>query len=159
MEYTSQFNPDGIKVLETSSFIMKVQQFQGDQSSSEKEAKRPKITWRHDFSTILFLMYMYFLQGVLIGLSSAVSILIAARGMNYSAQGTYSFVFWPFSIKLLWAPIVDSLYVKRIGRRRSWIVPVNLLISIFLLTSAQIAQDYTSRSFLTKPGIILNIHF
>lgn len=36
-------------------------------------------------------------------------------------------------MKLLWAPIVDSLYCKRIGRRKSWMVPCQYLIGVFLL--------------------------
>jgi hypothetical protein len=39
--------------------------------------------------------------------------------VSYANQGTFSFAFWPFSFKLLWAPIVDSVYVKKIGRRKS----------------------------------------
>lgn len=38
-----------------------------------------------------------------------------------------------FSIKLLWAPVVDSVYWKRIGRRKSWMVPCQYLIGIFML--------------------------
>jgi PAT family acetyl-CoA transporter-like MFS transporter 1 len=38
-----------------------------------------------------------------------------------------------FSMKLLWAPIVDSVYFKKIGRRKSWMVPCQYLIGIFLL--------------------------
>lgn len=36
-------------------------------------------------------------------------------------------------MKLLWAPIVDSIYFKSIGRRKSWMVPCQYLIGIFLL--------------------------
>lgn len=36
-------------------------------------------------------------------------------------------------MKLLWAPIVDSIYFKKIGRRKSWMVPCQYLIGIFLL--------------------------
>jgi hypothetical protein len=38
-----------------------------------------------------------------------------------------------FSLKLLWAPIVDSLYCRWIGRRKSWMVPCQYLIGAFLL--------------------------
>ncbi len=36
----------------------------------------------------------------------------------------FSFVSWPFSLKILWAPLVDSLYFKRVGQRRTWLLPV-----------------------------------
>lgn len=45
----------------------------------------------------------------------------------------FSLVSWPFSLKLLWAPLVDSLYSPRFGRRKSWLVPVQLAIGVLLL--------------------------
>ena len=56
--------------------------------------------------------------------------------MSYADQGTFSFAFWPFSLKLLWAPIVDSIYSKRIGRRKSWLIPVQYAIGIFMICFA-----------------------
>lgn len=43
-------------------------------------------------------------------------------------QALFSLVVWPFSLKLFWAPLVDALYVQRIGRRKSWLVPVQYLM-------------------------------
>ncbi len=46
-----------------------------------------------------------------------------------------------FSLKLLWAPIVDSVYSTWLGRRKSWLVPTQYLIGLFmLLLSSQ--MDY-----------------
>lgn len=39
---------------------------------------------------------------------------------------------WPFSVKLLWAPIVDSVYSSSFGRRKSWLVPTQYAIGLFL---------------------------
>lgn len=36
-------------------------------------------------------------------------------------------------MKLLWAPIVDSVYWRRMGRRKSWMVPCQYLIGLFML--------------------------
>lgn len=80
------------------------------------------------------------LQGVPLGLASSIPIILASRKASYSDQGTFSFAFYPFSVKLLWAPIVDSVYVKRFGRRKSWIMPVQLLIGIFMISFASYVQ-------------------
>lgn len=40
---------------------------------------------------------------------------------------------WPFSLKLLWAPIVDSLFSSRIGRRKTWLIPSQYLLGSFML--------------------------
>jgi hypothetical protein len=91
---------------------------------------------------------MYFLQGIPLGLAGAIPLILGARKVGFSVQGTFSFAFWPFSIKLLWAPIVDSLYFRRMGRRRSWIVPVNFLIAAFMFGFARLAKNllYQSQS-------------
>jgi hypothetical protein len=49
----------------------------------------------------------------------------------------FSFAFWPFSIKLLWAPIVDSIFISNFGRRKTWLVPVQYLIGITMLLLSQ----------------------
>ncbi|KAL1376731.1 hypothetical protein pipiens_004314 [Culex pipiens pipiens] len=36
-------------------------------------------------------------------------------------------------MKLLWAPIVDSLYWSRFSRRKSWLIPTQYLIGLFML--------------------------
>lgn len=40
---------------------------------------------------------------------------------------------WPFSLKLLWAPIVDSLFSSRVGRRKTWLIPTQYLLGSFML--------------------------
>lgn len=39
-------------------------------------------------------------------------------------------------MKVLWAPIVDSLFWERFGRRKSWLVPMQYLIGIVMLVSS-----------------------
>lgn len=67
------------------------------------------------------------------GLIAAIPMLLQNRGASYKQQAEFSFAYWPFSMKLLWAPIVDSLYIKRFGRRKSWLIPVQYLIGGFML--------------------------
>lgn len=86
-----------------------------------------------DYGNIAFLLLLYILQGIPIGLSTAVPLLLQNRKVSYSDQALFSFVTWPFSIKLLWAPIVDSIYWRWMGRRKSWLVPVQLGIGLFML--------------------------
>jgi PAT family acetyl-CoA transporter-like MFS transporter 1 len=69
------------------------------------------------------------------------------RNVSYKQQAEFSFAFWPFSVKLLWAPIgigkpnsirknnnfcisVDSCFLSSFGRRKTWLVPVQYLIGI-----------------------------
>ncbi|KAI6206495.1 hypothetical protein M3Y94_00918200 [Aphelenchoides besseyi] len=95
--------------------------------------KRMKETLKDDFGSIALLLFLYLLQGIPLGLISAIPLILQSKEITYSQQAIFSFAHWPFSLKLLWAPIVDSLYVKKIGRRKSWMVPCQYLIGIFLL--------------------------
>jgi hypothetical protein len=76
--------------------------------------------YKKDLTSIIFLIYLYFLQGIPLGLAGSLPAIMASRKVSYSDLGTFSFVFWPFSIKLIWAPVIDSIYFEKFGRRRSW---------------------------------------
>ncbi|XP_072397426.1 acetyl-coenzyme A transporter 1 [Diabrotica undecimpunctata] len=88
---------------------------------------------RGDERNILLLFFLYTLQGIPLGLSSAIPMILQNRGVSYKQQAEFSFVTWPFSLKLLWAPIVDSIFSSRIGRRKTWMIPSQYLIGGFML--------------------------
>lgn len=123
-------------------------------SESDKPPKKNFSTlMKKDGTKILLLLYLYFLQGVPLGLAASIPFLLSTRSISYSDQGTFSFASWPFSIKLLWAPVVDSLYIFKFGRRKSWLIPVQFLISIFMLSFASSAQTLVDTG-TTKADII-----
>ncbi|CAF1077243.1 unnamed protein product [Adineta steineri] len=92
-----------------------------------------KSNWRKDKVNICLLIFLYLLQGIPLGLAAALPLIIQTYGANWSQQATFSFAFWPFSLKLLWAPFVDSIYFKKFGRRKSWLIPVQLLIGLVMI--------------------------
>jgi PAT family acetyl-CoA transporter-like MFS transporter 1 len=61
------------------------------------------------------------------GLCGSIPLIMKERGVSYEGLSLFSLVSIPFSLKLLWAPLVDSCYFKRLGRRKTWIIPVQLL--------------------------------
>ncbi|KAL8584106.1 hypothetical protein ACOMHN_011721 [Nucella lapillus] len=88
---------------------------------------------RGDLSNILLLMFLYVLQGIPLGLAGSIPMLLQSRKVTYTEQAMFSFVYWPFSIKLLWAPLVDSLYLRWFGRRKTWLLPTQYLIGLFMV--------------------------
>ncbi len=100
---------------------------------SQPENSRRSIFYRKDLYNICFLMFLYLLQGVPIGIMHSLPFILSSRGVSYASQGTFSLAGWPFSIKLLWAPIVDSIFSRRLGRRKSWLVPVQYMIGACML--------------------------
>lgn len=95
------------------------------------QSERSRI--RGDEKNIAILFILYLLQGVPLGLMQAFPIILTNLGVSYAQQATLSLANWPFSMKLLWAPIVDSVYFKKIGRRKSWLIPSQYLIGIVML--------------------------
>ena len=114
---------------------------QGDQYKlMEKSDHQP--SFKRDRGSIALLVFLYVLQGIPLGLAGAMPMLLQTRKVAYKDQATFSLVFWPFSIKLLWAPIVDTAYFSRFGRRKSWLVPVQYLIGIFMIVLSTVSEVY-----------------
>ncbi|GMR61218.1 hypothetical protein PMAYCL1PPCAC_31413, partial [Pristionchus mayeri] len=95
--------------------------------------RRTREELKGDFSSIALLLFLYMLQGVPLGIIAAMPLMLQERGISFSEQAVFSLAYWPFSLKLLWAPIVDSLYFRAMGKRKSWLVPCQYLIGIFML--------------------------
>ena len=91
-----------------------------------------------DAANIALLLWLYFLQGLPIGISASVSMLMTSRGAGFAEQATFGLCSLPFSFKLLWAPAVDALYTTRfgLGRRKTWIIPTQFIIGAILLVLA-----------------------
>ena len=60
---------------------------------------------------------------------------------SYTAIGVFSLASYPYSFKLLWSPIVDSLYNSSFGRRKSWVVPIQLMSAAMMLVWASWADQ------------------
>ena len=75
------------------------------------------------------------------GLASSIPLLLQESGATYTDQSIFSLVSWPFSLKLLWAPVVDGFYHSAFGRRKSWLIPVQLLCGVMMVSSASAIND------------------
>ncbi|XP_053566050.1 acetyl-coenzyme A transporter 1 [Bombina bombina] len=86
-----------------------------------------------ELGNILLLLFLYILQGIPLGLAGSIPLILQSKNVSYTDQAIFSFVFWPFSLKLVWAPLVDSLYIKKFGRRKSWLVPTQYILGLFMI--------------------------
>jgi len=91
-----------------------------------------------DYKNVALLLLLYTLQGVPLGLSHTMDVILQEKAISFKQQGIFSFVSLPYSVKLLWAPIVDSVYIERIGRRKSWLIPVQTAIGLLMLATSGI---------------------
>jgi hypothetical protein len=84
------------------------------------------------YARALLLVVLYLLQGVPMGLTfGSLPFLLQTRS-SFAKLGVFSTASYPYSLKLLWSPVVDAVYAPRFGRRKSWIVPVQLLIGLVM---------------------------
>ncbi|CAG8959625.1 hypothetical protein HYFRA_00001528 [Hymenoscyphus fraxineus] len=87
-----------------------------------------------DRRNFMLLVLLYFLQGVPMGLATgSVPFLLKGAHLSYSALGVFSLASYPYSLKLLWSPIVDAIWTPKLGRRKSWILPIQMLSGIGML--------------------------
>src|SRR5580700_7064936 len=85
---------------------------------------------------VLIILFLGFSSGLPLALSgSTLLIWMRESGVNLGTIGLFALVGTPYTIKFLWAPLIDALDVpllsRRYGRRRGW-----LLLSQFLLIAA-----------------------
>ncbi|CEG65128.1 hypothetical protein RMATCC62417_01982 [Rhizopus microsporus] len=85
---------------------------------------------KKDYGNFTLLVILYLLQGVPVGLCfGSIPFLLKAK-LSYSQIAIFSLSSWPYSLKLLWSPIVDAVYSHNLGRRKSWIIPIQILTGI-----------------------------
>eukprot|EP00127_Corallochytrium_limacisporum_P006964 Clim_evm18s239 gene=Clim_evmTU18s239 len=97
-----------------------------------------------------FLVMLYMMQGIPLGLTMGSIPFLLKKIFDFHDLAIFSFAAYPYSLKILWSPLVDTKYFTRIGRRKSWIVPVQLVLGVlFLLLSLKI-EDWV---FGEKPDL------
>src|SRR5262245_52582919 len=70
------------------------------------------------------LALLYFCQGLPGGfLAVALPVILLDRGVSMTEVGFASALSLPWTLKILWAPIVDRHGSRRFGRRKSWMLP------------------------------------
>lgn len=106
---------------------------QEDHSSNHHRHRKHKSDLDGDRGNIAILFLLYLLQGVPLGLCAAIPMILQNKHVSYKDQAEFSFTTWPFSLKLLWAPIVDSVYNAKVGRRKTWLIPTQYLIGLFMM--------------------------
>ena len=96
------------------------------------------------------LVLLYFLQGIPMGLATGSVPFLLKDHMSYGEIGIFTLASYPYSLKLLWSPVVDAVWSPKVGRRKSWILPIQLLSGIGMLSLGSIVEDMMAKT--GKPG-------
>ena len=99
---------------------------------------------------VLIIFALGFSAGLPLALSgSTLTIWMFERGVDLTSIGLYALIGIPYSIKFLWAPIVDAWRIPflsdRLGRRRGWLIFSQLILMaavIFLGSLDPIGAPY-----------------
>ncbi|KAJ7480190.1 acetyl-coenzyme A transporter 1-domain-containing protein [Mycena galericulata] len=97
-----------------------------------------------DKRAMVLLCVLYLIQGVPLGLALGSVPFILREHLSYSQLATFALSGYPYSLKLLWSPIVDSVFFVSIGRRKSWIIPMQIIVGtimMYLSLNVQVLMD------------------
>jgi PAT family beta-lactamase induction signal transducer AmpG len=97
---------------------------------------------------VLIVMFLGFSAGLPLALSSStLSVWMREVGVDLGTIGLFTLVGTPYTIKFLWAPVVDALDVpvlsKLLGRRRGWLALSQLMLMAAILVLALSNPLYT----------------
>jgi MFS transporter, PAT family, beta-lactamase induction signal transducer AmpG len=101
---------------------------------------------------------LYLSQGLPFGFfTQALPVLLREQGVGLAAIGLTSMLAAPWALKFLWAPYVDAIGSERFGRRRSWIVPLQIGAAALLATIAWLDATSHSLSLLLAAILLTNL--
>src|SRR5213595_620392 len=116
-------------------------------------APLPRASWREGWAVylqrrVLIVMLLGFSSGLPLALSgSTLLVWMRESGVDLGTIGLFALVGTPYTLKFLWAPLVDALHVpfftRAFGRRRGWLVFSQLLLigAILLLALTDPARS------------------
>ncbi|PWA19622.1 hypothetical protein CCH79_00006914 [Gambusia affinis] len=86
---------------------------------------------------LVFLGLLYFVQGIPYGLqSSLLPVYLRGAGHSLTRIGFTKILYFPWVLKVLWAPLVD-----RVGTKRRWLVGTVSGLALTCLSSAALAPE------------------
>ena len=113
-------------------------------ATDQTEATRT--SWREGLAVylqprVLIVLLLGFSSGLPLALSgSTLQVWMQESGVDLGTIGLLALVGTPYTLKFLWAPLVDALHVplftRRFGRRRGWLLSSQLLLIAAILLLA-----------------------
>src|SRR5690242_3674848 len=130
-------------------------------ATDKTETARP--SWHDGWAVylqprVLIVLLLGFSSGLPLALSgSTLLVWMRESGVDLGTIGLFALVGTPYTLKFLWAPLVDALHVplftRQFGRRRGWLVFSQLLLILTILLLA--ASDPARAPFATALAALL----
>jgi PAT family beta-lactamase induction signal transducer AmpG len=132
-------------------------------TSVSDKADIARASWRDALTVylkkrVLIVLFLGFASGLPLALSgSTLLVWMREAGVDLGTIGLFALVGTPYTIKFLWAPLVDALHVpvltQAFGRRRGWLVFSQLLLIAAILLLA--ITDPASAPWFVALGALL----
>ncbi|GHG70119.1 MFS transporter [Comamonas sp. JC664] len=92
-------------------------------------------------SRLALLGVLYFVQGLPFGFqSTALPVYLRSQGVSLTTIGLLGALWLPWAFKALWAPLVDRYGSERVGRRKSWILPMQAGLTVTCAAAAFVSS-------------------
>jgi len=101
------------------------------------------------YKLLAVLLTLYFAQGLPSGfITQALPTILRDNGVSLEMIGWSGLLLAPWALKFLWAPVVDKYFSPRLGRARSWILPLQVLsaaivMAVGLFDPAKLSEPLT----------------
>ena len=132
-------------------------------SSTPSSSTPARASWRDAWMVylqprVLVVMFLGFSSGLPLALSgSTLLVWVSESGVSLGTIGLFTLVGTPYTLKFLWAPLVDGLRLpiltKWLGRRRGWLIFTQLLLMAAILALA--LTDPARSPFLVALGALM----
>ncbi|MBI5260924.1 MAG: MFS transporter [Bradyrhizobium sp.] len=132
-------------------------------ATSVPSTQAPAPNWRESLAVylkkrVLIVLLLGFSSGLPLALSgSTLLVWMRESGVDLGTIGLFALVGTPYTLKFLWAPLVDALHVpaftRVFGRRRGWLLFAQLLLIISILLLA--LTDPARSPFFVALGALL----
>jgi PAT family beta-lactamase induction signal transducer AmpG len=136
-------------------------------TTAARDAKPAQPSWREAFAVylkprVLIVLFLGFSAGLPLALSGT-TLLVWMRevGVDLGTIGLFALVGTPYTIKFLWAPVVDALEVpvlcRALGRRRGWLMASQLLLMTAILILALSNPQYSPLIVVAGAALLVAI--
>ena len=97
-----------------------------------KEDKLQRRLFIKELPKLFLLVTLYSFQGLPLGFFLSTVPILFKKYLTYSEIGVIMMCTMPFSFKVLWSPFVEFYHIERVGKRKSWIIPTQLIMCCIL---------------------------
>lgn len=98
---------------------------------------------------------LYFVEGMPWGFQSkALPVFLRTHHASLTLIGLLNLLSLPWMAKALWAPLVDRYWSARVGRRKSWILPMQLCVALTAFAGALVADGASLGALLALVALM-----